>query len=575
MYILGISAYYHDSAATLICDGKIIAAAQEERFTRIKNDSSFPQNSIKFCLDFAGIDLSDISYISFYDKPFLKFERIIETFLLNAPRGLKSFSIALPLWVKEKLFLKNTLIKNLKKTTGLSKKEISKKMLFSEHHLSHAASSYYPSPFDKSAIITIDGVGEWTTTSISIGEGNNIKVLKEISFPHSVGLLYSAFTFYCGFEVNSGEYKLMGLAPYGRAIYSDLIKEELIEIYSDGSFKLNTKYFDYMTGERMINNSFEELFKHSARSKGQEITQFYMDVAASIQCVTEEIILKICEHAKEITNCDSLCFAGGVALNCVANGKILASQLFKELWIQPAPGDAGGSLGSAYCAYYMHLNNELTPKGKTDLMESSLLGPQDAEEEVEKFLIGKGVTYRRLEDADLFAFVSTRLSQAKVIGWQQGRAEFGPRALGNRSILGDPRNPKMKEIMNSKIKKRESFRPFAPVVIETEFSNWFSGNSTSQYMQIVSSVKECKRESIPSVTHVDGSARVQTVSYSQNLRLYKLLESFYKLTECPILINTSFNVRGEPIVNSYQDSYRCFMNTGIDILVIGNLVIEK
>lgn len=605
MYILGISAYYHDSAACLIKGEEIIAAAQEERFSRKKNDSKFPTEAIKFCLKQASISIDDISYIVFYDKPFLKFERLIETYLNEAPLGISSFLVAAPTFLSEKLLLKSTLVKAFKNLVkelqpNFDKSEIKKlseKILFSEHHQSHAASAFYPSPFEKAAIVTIDGVGEWTTTSISVGECNNIKLLKEIKFPHSLGLLYSAFTYYTGFKVNSGEYKVMGLAPYGEAKYVDLIKEKLINIKDDGSFKLNMDYFNYTTGLTMTNAKFNKLFGAPPRKPESDLTQKEMDIAASLQVVTEEVMLKLAKYAKEVTGMDNLCLAGGVALNCVGNGKILSAKIFKDIWIQPAAGDAGGALGAAYLAYYQELGNSRTvDNDKLDKMQGAYLGPEFSGEEIKTYLDSVGAKYCVFEKEDvLIDEISTALADGKIVGWHQGRMEFGPRALGNRSIIGDARNPKMQAAMNLKIKYRESFRPFAPSVLRENVNDWFELDYDSPYMLLVAPVKKDKqipmseeqkkmfgleklnilRSEIPAVTHIDYSARVQTVHKETNPKYYKLISKFAQKTGCPVIVNTSFNVRGEPIVCSPKDSYNCFLKTEMDILVINNFVLHK
>lgn len=605
MYILGISAYYHDSAACLIKDEEIIAAAQEERFSRKKNDAKFPVEAIKFCLNQASISIADVSYIVFYDKPFLKFERLIETYLNEAPRGISSFLAAAPTFLSEKLFLKDTLVKAFKNLvkelqSNFDKSEIKKlseKILFSEHHQSHAASAFYPSPFEKAAIVTIDGVGEWTTTSISVGEGNNIKLLKEIKFPHSLGLLYSAFTYYTGFKVNSGEYKVMGLAPYGEPKYVDLIKEKLIDLKDDGSFKLNMDYFNYTTGLTMTNDKFNKLFGAPPREPESDLTQKEMDIAASLQVVTEEVMLKLAKYAREVTGMENLCLAGGVALNCVGNGKILSANIFKDIWVQPAAGDAGGALGAAYLAYYQELGNSRTvDNDKLDKMQGAYLGPEFSDEKIKTYLDSVGAKYCVVGNEDaLIDDISTALADGKIVGWHQGRMEFGPRALGNRSIIGDARNPKMQATMNLKIKYRESFRPFAPSVLRENVSDWFEMDYDSPYMLLVAPVKREKqipmsdeqkkmfgleklnilRSEIPAVTHIDYSARVQTVHKETNPKYYELISKFAQKTGCPVIVNTSFNVRGEPIVCSPKDSYNCFLKTEMDILVINNFVLYK
>jgi carbamoyltransferase len=593
--ILGISAFYHDSAAAILVDGKIVAAAQEERFTRVKHDKDFPINAIKFVLKFANVNLSGVDNIIFYEKPFLKFERLLETYIAFAPKGFLQFSKSIPKWLKENLFQKNELINSLQEIENLDNFE--SKLLFSEHHQSHAASAYYPSPFDEAIILTADGVGEWATTTVAIAKKNKIKIISEIHFPHSLGLLYSAFTFYCGFKVNSGEYKLMGLAPYGNPIYKKEIYDNLIDIKEDGSFRLNQNYFEYTTGFKMINSRFENLFGKKARDPNlANIEQFHMDIASSIQEVTEEIILKICKYLKKKYNINNLCLAGGVALNCVANGKILENKIFDNLWVQPAAGDAGGSLGAALFYWYNELESKrIISNIKLDEMEGSYLGPEYSDDEIEKELIHCEAQYEKVEEEDLINKVATSLSNGEIIGWFQGRMEFGPRALGSRSILADPRAKDMQKKLNLKIKFRESFRPFAPSIL-SEFKNeWFNLNTDSPYMQIVSKINDkhkfkmsekdissfgidklnLERSTIPSVTHVDYSARIQTVHKETNKKYYNLINKFNELTKCPILVNTSFNVRGEPIVNTPTDAFRCFMGTGLDQLIIGNFILKK
>ena len=587
--ILGISAFYHDSAATLIKDGEIIAAAQEERFTRIKHDSTFPKNAIRFFLNFKKIKLSEVDAIVFYEKPFLKFERLLETYVARAPQGFIQFSKAMPQWVKEKLFQKNEIINKLKEIDLSQKYE--EKIFFSEHHLSHAASAFFPSPFKKALIFTADGVGEWATTSVAVGENNTIKIKKEINYPNSLGLLYSAFTYYIGFKVNSGEYKLMGLAPYGKPIYADLIEEKLVDIKEDGSFRLDQSYFDYSTGFRMTNNKFNKLFKKKVRKPETKIQKFHMNVAASIQKVTEKIILKTLKSLKEEYNLENLCLAGGVALNCVANGLIQREKIFKNIWIQPAAGDAGGSLGSALALWHMHLKKKRNPS-KNDNMKGSYLGPSFSKNSVKDELEKLGANYKILEKKKMIKSVAKMISKGKAIGWFQGKMEFGPRALGSRSIIADPRNKIMQKQLNLKIKFRESFRPFAPSILEEQSKNWFDLDCKSPYMLVVSDVKKNKlvktktnlntlstinkiRSVVPSITHVDNSARIQTVNKNSNPIFYELIKEFYKLTNTPILINTSFNIRGEPIVCSPQDAFKCFMGTKLDVLVIENFVLEK
>ena len=594
MYILGISAFYHDSSATLIRNGEIIAAAQEERFTRIKHDSDFPSNSVNYCLKEARISPSQLDFVVFYDKPFLKFDRLIETYLAFAPKGFKSFCTSLPIWLKDKLFQKSGIIKSL----GLyisPNVDWEEKLLFSEHHLSHAASAFFPSPYNNAAILTMDGVGEWTTSSIAIGSKNNIDVIKEIHFPHSLGLLYSAITSYIGFKVNSGEYKVMGLAPYGKPIYANLIKDNLIDIKDDGSFALDMTFFDYCTNLKMTNYKFHKLFGAEPRKSETLITQREMDIAASIQSVTEEVLLKIAINIRKTTNQENLCLAGGVALNCVANGKLLQGNIFKNIWIQPASGDAGGSLGAALAAYHMMLNQPRIVTKKHDKMHGGYLGPEYSQNNIIKSLNKLGAKYKVYSEAMLLKITSSALADGKAVGWMNGRMEFGPRSLGARSILADARSKDMQKNLNLKIKFRESFRPFAPSVLNEDASDWFDIETESPYMLLVAQVKKTKRlrknkkidtlfgidklnsyrSSIPAVTHVDYSARVQTVSKSNNPLFYRLIKSFKDLTGCPVLVNTSFNVRGEPIVCSPEDAYKCFMGTDLDVLVIGNTFLLK
>ena len=591
--ILGISAFYHDSAAAIINDGKIIAAAQEERFTRKKHDSGYPFNAIEFVLKYSNCNISELDAIVFYEKPFLKFERLLETYVAFAPKGFVQFSKAMPSWLREKLFQKKLLINLIKQHD--KKFNDSKKIFFSEHHLSHAASAFYPSPFDKAIILTADGVGEWATTTVAIGDKNNLEIKKEIHFPHSLGLLYSAFTYYIGFKVNSGEYKLMGLAPYGNPKYVDKIEKNLVDIKEDGSFRLDQNFFNYSTGLTMTNKKFHNLFGQEPRdSKKDQITQFHMDVAASIQKVTEDIILKMCVSLRKEYNISNLCLAGGVALNCVANGKILKSKIFDNIWIQPAAGDAGGSLGAALAYWYLELNNERNDTN-TDEMRGSYLGPSYSNENIEKSLKQIGAKYEFIEDEILIDKVADDLSKGNAIGWFQGRMEFGPRALGGRSILGDPRSETMQKNLNLKVKYRESFRPFAPSVLREDVNKWFDLNNDSPYMLIVSDVSKdkqnqmsedekrlfgidklnIKRSEIPAVTHVDYSARIQTVHKETNKMYYNLIKKFKEITNCPVIVNTSFNVRGEPIVNSPEDAFNCFMGTELDNLVIGNYYLQK
>ena len=591
--ILGISAFYHDSAATILVDGKIIAAAQEERFTRKKHDSSYPFNAIEFVLDFAKIKLSDVDQIIFFEKPFLKFERLLETYVAFAPRGFKSFCMAMPVWLKDKLFQKKMLFNELKRNDN-NFNDI-KKIYFSDHHLSHAASAFFPSPFEEAVVLTADGVGEWATTTVAIGKGNKLEIIKEIHFRHSLGLLYSAFTYYTGFKVNSGEYKLMGLAPYGNPIYEDKIKSKLIDIKEDGSFHLDQSYFNYATGLTMTNKKFENLFGQKVRNpKNEKLTQFHMDIASSIQKVTEDIMIKIAKSLKEEFNISNLCLAGGVALNCVANGKILKEKIFDNIWVQPAAGDAGGSLGAALALWHIEQNNPRTINNE-DNMQGSYLGPEYLQQEIEKQLDAAGAKYEIFKDEELLEKTSTDIANEEAIGWFQGRMEFGPRALGGRSILGDPRSNKMQKNLNLKVKFRESFRPFAPSILREDLSEWFDLNVDSPYMLMVSNINKdktikmtedqknlfgidklnIKRSEIPAVTHVDYSARIQTVHENTNKRYYELLKKFKEITNCPVLVNTSFNVRGEPIVNTPLDAFNCFMGTDLDVLVVGNYLLVK
>ncbi len=594
MYILGISAFYHDSAACIIKDNEIVAAAQEERFTRKKHDSGFPHHAIKYCLSEANITASQIDNIVFYEKPFIKFERLLETYLAFAPRGFKSFALAMPVWIKNKLFQKSVLIKELE---SLLDKEIQwkDKLMFSEHHLSHAASAFYPSPFDSAAVLTLDGVGEWTTTSYAIGKGSDLKVLKEIHFPHSLGLLYSAFTYYTGFKVNSGEYKVMGLAPYGEPRYTDLIYDNLITVADDGSFQLDMSYFDYATGLTMTSSKFNKLFGGPPRTSETELTQREMDLAASIQKVTEDIVIRLAKRIASETGEKNLCLAGGVALNCVANGILLREKIFENIWIQPAAGDAGGALGAALCAWYLHYKNERYVTKDRDMMKGAYLGPEFNDDEIEMELQMCGSIYKKLSDDELFERVADALANKKAIGWMQGRMEFGPRALGGRSIIADPRSPAMQKQLNLKVKYRESFRPFAPSILREDVSEWFEHDSDSPYMLLVADVKNDKRRmmtedekklfgieklniprsSIPAITHVDYSARIQTVHSDTNIRYHTMISKFKEKTGCPLVVNTSFNVRGEPIVCTPTDAFRCFMGTELDLLVVGNYLLVK
>ncbi len=590
--ILGISAFYHDSAACILKDGKIIAAAQEERFTRKKHDPGYPKFAIDFVLKYANLNLSEVDQIVFFEKPFLKFERLLETYVGFAPKGFVSFARAMPLWIKEKLFQKNYLFNKLKQHDVNYKSD--NNIYFSDHHLSHAASAFFPSPFEEAVILTADGVGEWATTTVAIGKGNNLEIKKEIHFPHSLGLLYSAFTYYTGFKVNSGEYKLMGLAPYGNPIYEDKVKK-LIDIKDDGTFRLDQKYFNYATGLTMTNNKFNNLFGQKPRNpKKDKITQFHMDIAASIQKVTEEIMIKLSKSIKEEYQIKNLCLAGGVALNCVANGKILKEKIFENIWIQPAAGDAGGSLGAALVLWYTEQDNKRIVNPLDD-MKGSYLGNEFTQEQIEKDLKNLGAEFEILEYEKLIDKTAEFLSKEKAIGWFQGRMEFGPRALGGRSILGDPRSDKMQKNLNLKVKYRESFRPFAPSVLREDLSDWFDMNIDSPYMLLVSSVNpnkkiemneeqknlfgidklNIKRSEIPAVTHVDYSARIQTVTKKTNYRYYDLISKFKEKTGCPVIVNTSFNVRGEPIVNTPTDAFNCFMGTELDYLVIGDCILDK
>jgi len=591
-FILGISAFYHDSAACIVKNGEIIAAAQEERFTRKKHDSSYPFNAIQFVLDYAGLKLSEIDQIVFYEKPFLKFERLLETYVGFAPKGYTQFYKSMPIWLKEKLFQKNFLFNELKKHDRNFKSD--KNIYFSDHHLSHAASAFFPSPFEEAIVLTADGVGEWASTTVAIGKENKLEIKKEIHFPHSLGLLYSAFTYYIGFKVNSGEYKLMGLAPYGEPIYQEKIKN-IIDIKEDGSFRLDQKYFNYATGLKMTNENFNDLFGHSPRNPiKEEISQFHMDIAASIQKVTEDIMIKLAKSLRSEYNIKNLCLAGGVALNCVVNGKILEKKIFDNIWIQPASGDAGGSLGAALALWYLENENKRVVNSNDD-MKGSYLGPEFTQEEIEKELRSLGANFTTLEYENLINKASDILSNEKAIGWFQGRMEFGPRALGGRSILGDPRSDKMQKNLNLKVKYRESFRPFAPSVLREDLSKWFNMNVDSPYMLLVAKIRSekkiemtetqkklfgidklnIKRSEIPAVTHIDYSARVQTVNKNTNKPYYDLISKFKKKTGCPVLVNTSFNVRGEPIVNSPTDAFNCFMGTELDYLVIGNCILDK
>jgi carbamoyltransferase len=584
--IVGISAFYHDSAAALVRDGEIVAAAQEERFTRKRHDAGFPARALEYCLAEAGITTKELDFVAFYDKPLRKFERLLESYLGVAPRGVRSFLAAMPVWLKEKLFTRDLLRRQLDGFTG--------EFLFGEHHESHAASAFYPSPFDEAAILTMDGVGEWATSSFGVGRGNDVELLGELHYPHSLGMLYSAFTYYTGFKVNSGEYKVMGLAPYGQPRYADLIRSELLELKDDGSFKLNMKYFDYLTGLTMTNGKFSELFGGPPRSPESQVTQREMDLAASVQVITEEIMLRMARHVQRETGMKNLCLAGGVALNCVGNGRLLREGPFERLWIHPAAGDAGGALGVALLAHHRVLGNPRSPD-PGDSMQGAYLGPAYSPDEIQRALDGFGAVYERLDDAAFVERVTELLAREQVVGWFQGRMEFGPRALGARSIIGDPRSPRMQSVMNLKIKYRESFRPFAPAVLRERVRDWFEMDVDSPYMLLVAPVRperrvaltddqralfgiellNVPRSEIPAVTHVDYSARVQTVHERTNPRFHALLDRFYRRTGVPVLVNTSFNVRGEPIVCTPEQAYVCFMRTEMDVLAIGPFVLEK
>ena len=591
--ILGISAFYHDSAATILIDGKIIAAAQEERFTRKKHDSDYPFNAIEFVLNYANIKLNEVDQIVFFEKPFLKFERLLETYVAFAPKGFKSFCKAMPIWLKDKLFQKKIIFDELKKHDKNFKDK--NKIYFSEHHLSHAASAFFPSPFEEAIVLTADGVGEWATTTVAIGKKNNLEIKKEILFPHSLGLLYSAFTYYTGFKVNSGEYKLMGLAPYGKPIYANKIKDNILDIKEDGSFRLNQKYFNYATGLTMTSEKFHNLFGQKPRdSKKEQLTQFHMNIAASIQEVTEDIMIKLVKSLREEFNIPNLCMAGGVALNCVANGKILKKKIFDNIWVQPAAGDAGGSLGAALALWHIEQNNTRIVNLDDD-MKGSYLGPEYSQQQIEEELKKSGAKYKILTEEEILDRTANDLSQGKAIGWFQGRMEFGPRALGSRSILADPRSSEMQKNLNLKVKYRESFRPFAPSILKDDLEEWFDINVDSPYMLMVANVNKnkiikmneeqnklfgidklnIKRSEIPAVTHVDYSARIQTVQEKINNKYFKLIKKFKEKTGCPIIVNTSFNVRGEPIVNTPQDAFNCFMGTELEKLVIGNCYLDK
>ncbi len=591
--ILGISAFYHDSAACILINGKIIAAAQEERFTRIKHDSNYPSNAVEFVLNFAKLKLSEVDQIIFFEKPFLKFERLLETYVAFAPKGFLSFSKAMPVWIKDKLFQKNLLqnkLMNHDKHYDKKKNNI----YFSDHHLSHAASAFFPSPFDEAVVITADGVGEWATTTVAVGRDNNLEIKKEIHFPHSLGLLYSAFTYYTGFKVNSGEYKLMGLAPYGKPNYVNEILK-IVDIKEDGTFRLDQNYFNYATGLTMTNSKFDYLFGQKPRNpKSEKLTQFHMDIAASIQKITEDIMIKLAKSVQKEYGSKNLCLAGGVALNCVANGKILKEKIFENIWVQPAAGDAGGALGAALALWHIDQKNPRNINNEDD-MSGSYLGPEYSQSEIENELKRLGANFKTLNESEIINQTSKDLSSGNAVGWFQGRMEFGPRALGCRSILGDPRSPEMQKNLNLKVKYRESFRPFAPSVLAEDLHNWFEFNTPSPYMLMVSNIKKnlqismtndeenlfgidklnVKRSEVPAITHVDYSSRIQTVHKSTNPKYHKLITKFKEITGCPILVNTSFNVRGEPIVNTPEDAFNCFMGTELDNLVIGNCYLIK
>ncbi|MBO6946820.1 MAG: carbamoyltransferase [Rhodospirillales bacterium] len=593
MRILGVSAFYHDSAAALIEDGAVIAAAQEERFTRKKHDDRFPEYAIQYCLDEAGIELSDIDFVAFYDKPFLKFERLLETYLAFAPSGFRSFKMAIPVWLKEKLFQKDLLHKKFKKFD--KDFDWQNKLLFSEHHQSHAASAFFPSPFEEAIVLTMDGVGEWATTSVAIGRGRELNMVREIHFPHSLGLLYSAFTYYTGFKVNSGEYKVMGLAPYGEPVYKDLILDKLMDVKEDGSFRLDQQYFNYCTGLTMTNKKFDELFGGPPRKAEEQLTQKHMDLAASVQAVTEEVVLRLTRSLSKEYGIKNLCLAGGVALNCVANGKVLRDQAFENVWVQPAAGDAGGALGAALNAYHLFQQQPRNLNGAMDGMKGSYLGPELRQSEIEERLSAAGAKFSVLGDDETIDATAEAMADGKAIGWFQGRMEFGPRALGGRSIIADPRSPEMQKTLNLRVKYRESFRPFAPSVLREDVADWFDIDSDSPYMLMVAPIVEKRRRKmtdeenklfgieklnvprsdIPAVTHVDYSARIQTVHKETNPRYHALISAFKKRTGCPVVVNTSFNVRGEPIVCTPEDAFRCFMGSEIEVLVCGNCFLKK
>jgi len=591
--ILGISAYYHDSAAALVVDGEIVAAAQEERFSRRKHDPRYPRNAVDYVLGEAGLRLNDVDYVAFYDKPFLKFERLIETYVAYAPRGWQSFRMAMPIWMKEKLFQKDMLFRELKQHDDNFRDK--GKLLFAEHHFSHAASAFYPSPFEEAVILTLDGVGEWATTTVGIGRGKNIEIVKEILFPHSIGLLYAAFTYYIGFKVNSGEYKVMGLAPYGTPRFKELILKEIVDLKGDGSYRLNMDYFNYTTGLTMTNDRFADLFGEPVRKPETDLlSQFHMDIAASVQAVTEEIVLRLTRSLAEEYRIPNLCLAGGVALNCVANGKILRDSAFQDIWIQPAAGDAGGAVGAALAAWHTELGNERRIQ-LPDAMKGAYLGPSFEQDEIEQRLTACGAVFETVSEAEMIDHTAHAMVEGKAVGWFQGRMEFGPRALGARSIIADPRSTTMQKMLNLKVKYRESFRPFAPSVLREDVMDWFEIDYDSPYMLLVAGVQpslrnemtdaeqalfgidklNIKRSTVPAVTHIDYSARVQTVHKETNRLYHAVISRFKDLTGCPVVVNTSFNVRGEPIVCTVEDAFRCFMGTGIDLLVCGNALLSK
>ena len=593
MRILGLSALYHDSAAALLVDGRLVAAAQEERFTRIKHDARYPENAIAYCLAEGKITLADVDYVVFYEKPFLKFERLLETYVAFAPRGFRSFTTAIPVWIRDKLFQKDFLRRKLQALAPDF--DWQRKLLFAEHHLSHAASAFFASPFNDAAVLTMDGVGEWCTTSSAVGSGRDLQIKREIHFPHSLGLLYSAFTFYTGFKVNSGEYKVMGLAPYGEPKYAQLILDHLIDLKADGSFRLDMSYFDYGTGLTMTNGKFADLFGQKVRNPSELLTPFHMDIAASVQAVTEEAMLRLARATARETGMSNLCLAGGVALNCVANGKILRDGAFKGIWVQPASGDAGGAVGAALAAWHLFLGNDRKADGKRDMMRGGYLGPDYPQGDIERRLSTAGARFTTVSDDDVIEATASSLAAGDAVGWMQGRMEFGPRALGARSVLGDPRSPSMQKTLNLRVKYRESFRPFAPAVLREDVADWFELDADSPYMLMVAGVRPERRRAmteaekglfgidklnvarsdIPAVTHIDYSARIQTVHADTNPRFHKLIERFKAKTGCPVLVNTSFNVRGEPIVCTPEDAFRCFMGSEIEFLVVGNCLLRK